>query len=394
MLKRSPLSVVGAMTSRYRDAWSYLVVLVLIAGACDDEHTASSRPWHDVRDSVATYVLEDSPSLCSDCIRLERLVTLGDTAGPGYVEVTKAATMDSLGRLWIGQEEFIKVFSPDGRYLRQVGRKGKGPTEFQLAWPVYTDGAGRVHIIDPGNSTESVFDSDFVLLREQRLQPFDFRNPVSLGDDSTLAVSGWLTSVDGLGQPVHVLRGGGVVHSFGNVDSLKATNPFMMERLLAADDEGHVFTATRFEYNIVAWTESGRRVVGYSGPKLNEGPVRWAPYDAEDNPIPNELVSLRVKGGRLWVVSWRVQKDWRDKVEERVYPNGLVGLRNKPGITYDSLLSTRIEVIDLKKRRIVARIDRPELFTGFIGDGVLFQSLESDDGTPFVAVWSVVLRER
>lgn len=372
----------------------YLIVLVLIAGACDNGQSDSTRLWHDVNDSAATHVLEDAPSLCLDCIKLERLVTLGDTAGPGYIEVTRAATVDSLGRFWLGQEEFIKVFTPDGRYLRQVGRKGKGPAEFELAWPVYTDGAGRVHIIDNGNSRESVFAGDFTLLREQRLPPFDFRSPVPLGDDSTYAVSGWLSTVEGLGHPVHVLRGGDVVRSFGNSDSLAATNPFIMERLLAADAAGRVFTAPRFEYEIIAWTQSGRRVVGYSGPQLNEGTVQWAPYNRDDNPIPSELVSLRLHDDKLWVVSWRVQRDWRDKVEDRLYPNGMVGLRNKPGITFDSLLATRIEVVDLEARRIVARADLPELFTGFIGEGVLLQNLESDDGTPRVAVWMVRLQER
>lgn len=370
-----------------------LLVVVLLTGACDSREI-DSRLWHQVSDSTATYALDEAAGICLECIKLQRLVTLGDTTGPGYVEVTRAAAMDSLGRFWLGQEEFIKVFAEDGRYLTQLGRKGKGPAEFELASPVYTDSAGRVHIIDPGNSRGSVLADDFTLVREHRLPPFDFRNAVPLGDDSTYVVNGWLTTVEGLSQPVHVIRGGEVVRSFGNADSLVATNPFIMERLLAADAAGHVFTARRFDYDIIAWTQTGRRVVGYYGPKLNDGPVKWAPYNRDDNPIPSELVSLRVDDEMLWVVSWHVQRDWRDKVEERRYPNGVVGLRNKPGITFDSLLATRIEVVDLNARRIVARTDRPQLFTGFIGQGVLLQNFESDDGTPHVAVWMVRLQER
>ncbi len=137
--------------------------------ACAQPEEPHRVHWTDVTDSAEVRrILEPEPP-CEDCITLERVLVMGDTIGPGYLEEAFHMVRDSLGNHWFGQYDAVKVFDAAGGFVGEVGRAGEGPMEWDYAMPAYTDGEGQVHIFDLGNFRHSVVGPDFTLIEEERL---------------------------------------------------------------------------------------------------------------------------------------------------------------------------------------------------------------------------------
>jgi hypothetical protein len=78
---------------------------------------------------------------------------------------------DESGRILVGDasEGNVKLFAPDGRLLRIIGRKGHGPGEFTAPrYPRFGPG-GEVYVADAQDPRVQVFDSTGTLLRATRM---------------------------------------------------------------------------------------------------------------------------------------------------------------------------------------------------------------------------------
>lgn len=383
------------LAERRLSSWSVVGVVLALTMVGGGIASGQSTGREASQDSSVLLTLADAQELCVRCIDLRQVVVIGDTVGDGYIENTRDAVLDSLGRYWIAQGSVIKVFDAEGRFVRTVGREGRGPMEFSAPLPVFTDAGGRVHIVDPGNLRETIVDADF---QEDEERPFPWtgvRAVVRLPGHGGYAVNMWLPTADAIGLPIHVVADGKVQHSFGVSEGTTAQDAFTSLRLLAVDSAGRIFTSKRFDYEIEAWTNEGRRVLGLAGPKLNKHPVRPTFFDFDDNPIPNEILAIQVDGANwLWVLSKRVKENWQQHFRQRVYPNGLVGLQLKPGEDIHAVFGSRIEVIDVTSHTVLARRDYDTLFLAFLGRGMLLESRSLKDGTPQVAVWHIQYHEQ
>jgi len=109
--------------------------------------------------------------------------------------------MDSLGRLLIGDVSngSVKLFARNGRLLRTIGRKGRGPGEFEAPrLPRFAPG-GRIYVADVSLRRVSIFDTAGVFVKAVSL--------AGLGDLSGFVVRGrnswWFATK--LGADPHVL---------------------------------------------------------------------------------------------------------------------------------------------------------------------------------------------
>jgi hypothetical protein len=305
---------------------------------------------------------------------------------------TKYAIMDSSGRFWLGQKGEIKVFGPSGAFLRTIGRLGSGPEEFQRPRPVHTDRRGWIHVIDIGNSRETIYGGDFALQSQNRLPSEDSFSLAPVDDGAGYVMNMWLQTPEGVGNTLHVVRGPDVLHSFGSRPEGEPMNMFTARRLVSVDSGGRVFESKQYAREVEVWHRTGQRIARFFGSVLNERPVQPKPMNFSDNPLPNEVLAIRADlNGHLWIISRHARENWRSFLAETVYPDGSLGMNPKAGraVTIDSLFTTRLEVVDLQTHRIVAALDRPEMFAGFIGDDLLLQNFVDADGSPRVAVWRV-----
>ena len=64
-----------------------------------------------------------------------------------------------------GNSRIVK-FDRDGKYLKEWGKYGSGPGEFNLPHSVVVDGEGRVYVGDRENKRIQIFDAEGTFLRE------------------------------------------------------------------------------------------------------------------------------------------------------------------------------------------------------------------------------------
>lgn len=134
---------------------------LLVASACGDgrESDASSVP-----DSVPVVENDATGAVDLDSawsVSVE--VRIGRRTGGGPESFGSAADLDvdDLGRVWAldRQANEVRVFGPEGGFVRRVGGEGEGPGEFTDPIGVDRSPEGRMWVVDPGNSRISVFDT-------------------------------------------------------------------------------------------------------------------------------------------------------------------------------------------------------------------------------------------
>ena len=93
-----------------------------------------------------------------------------DDSGPGALSNPRALEVDAAGRIYVveNQPMELRVYAPDGRYLRTLARSGSGPGEIQEAIGLAWDTLGHLWVVDQRNARYTVFDTAGARLAERR----------------------------------------------------------------------------------------------------------------------------------------------------------------------------------------------------------------------------------
>lgn len=344
------------------------------------------RDLTTLQDSTATVDILESSATCSSCITMERVVALGDTTGPGYIAWSIYATLDDSGNYWVGQprDGVVKVWDAEGRFVRQVGRRGDGPMEFHRPAPVRTDSEGRVHVFDLANGRETVVNADFSYFSDRSLYTGSYQLAVPLGEDGRYLANMDRTRAGSVGTPLHIVDGLDILHSFDRMEGLDA--PGFAPRVLAVDRQQRIYSARSYDYLIQVWSESGRRILGLRGPTLNEREASREPW-SPDNPPPNRIHAMQVDDERrLWVIISVRKDDWQDRMELRRMPNGRVAYVPIAD-DFREIFQMRIDLIDLTSGSLIATRRHDALLEAFVGDGLVIETVENERNYPQMVVW-------
>lgn len=367
---------------------SSLFGLCLVLLNCSPGRESETWSWLNPSDSLGVRTLLVTDSICLDCIELTRVALLGDTIGPGYLEYSEDVVVDEKGRFWVGQRGHIKVFDSVGVFLDQVGRQGEGPMEFLHAAPFHLDPDGTVYVFDRRMPRITRIRSDFSLDGTATLPALPITIiPLPQG---RYCANFFSPTPERIGQPLHIIDGERITHSFGQEmgDGPKPVGGLELLRLVTADDQGRIFSARRDSYSLEVWSAEGRRITGFIGPVLNEQEPLPGPI-TRDNPPLNKLLNIRLdKSGLLWVTSLRSKLDWMDFAEEVVRADGRIVFSPRDGNAF-SLADGRIDVIDPESGKIIARSEEDEIFHAFLNDGRLLSYQLTKVGVPQLEVASV-----
>lgn len=324
---------------------------------------------------------------CGDCLELTHTLSVGETDGPGFLEVTQHISLDRAGQVWVGLSDNIKVFGPDGRFVRELGRKGEGPGEFRGITEVATDPDGRIHVFDWPNRRNTIFSPDGEILNEWRI-PGRVPEAVFLGDGQIVAniVS---TNPDMVGLPVHILEpvGGAVLRSLGAEEGehFNTRERWPGYRNLALGKDGVVWTASRTRYRLRAWDLSSgekTRVLERTADWFQPNPAENPP--AEEQPLPAVESIGFDSDGHLLVLTAVAALDWKD----HMVPKQVAGRIIDQPDSMDGIYDTIIEVVDPESGQLLASQRFPDLIWGCQG-GILFGLSEDDMGVPRVEFWQL-----
>jgi hypothetical protein len=154
-----------AQRSRLRLA----VLLLVLVPACGTEKSHSTqRTWTGTVDTLPSgaVVVRNTSGPRWDTAtawRLEEDLRIGSVEGgaPEGFGAIAAVTADAHDNIYVleQQAQEIRVFAPDGTYLRTIGSSGAGPGELRRPVGVAIDAQGRVWVPNTGNARYEVFDS-------------------------------------------------------------------------------------------------------------------------------------------------------------------------------------------------------------------------------------------
>jgi hypothetical protein len=107
-------------------------------GSVNDGWRSYDRCWLGVLLALAWLTPAEAQERLAPCteacgVELARVATLGAPAGPGYVGRPKDLVQRSDGIFVLvdrADQDEVKFYAADGRYLRSFGRRGNGPGEF------------------------------------------------------------------------------------------------------------------------------------------------------------------------------------------------------------------------------------------------------------------------
>lgn len=150
-----------------RNTWMWIPALAL-AAACGGE-TAGTTEWTGtVEDSAGVQVVRNSLAPIwgeGDAWGLEDVMTIGEAAGdPDYqfgsisgIAVTTAGDIVLVDQ----QAQHLKVFGPEGVFLRTIGQAGSGPGEFGPGvGPILLGRGDTLIVIDQGNQRVNILKAD------------------------------------------------------------------------------------------------------------------------------------------------------------------------------------------------------------------------------------------
>jgi hypothetical protein len=263
-----------------------VLTVMFAAVACRHDATASTRAT--VRDSAGVQIVENStpawPAGTGWHLSAEPLVSIGAVNGDPHYQLSgvSGAVRLSDGRIVIanrGSDE-LRFYDASGAYLSAVGRKGKGPGEFQwLAWLTRLSG-DSVLVFDRSEQRASVFDATGHLVRVARHATAQgmamfFTTPVGVFADGSMVMSTGAPFVPGGKQngivrpPVTLLRydaSGALADTIGqfpgNESYVRSTGMMTTGLIFGRNSESTVhgnelYVGSTDRYEIGAYTPDG-----------------------------------------------------------------------------------------------------------------------------------------
>ena len=196
--------------------------------------------------------------------------------GPAAFSVVNALAVDADGRIYIADRQAadVRVFGPDGHYVRTIGQKGRGPGEF--TWPdgIVLGSDGHLFVSDRSAHRISVFDTSGAFLRDYRRDGPGVMPSVVSGGAAGVTWDAWSVFGATAGERHTVLlrwtdRGYGDTLQFPSFQQAqfeiierkgRSTNvfhfpvPFTPQELLAATPSGAVWRALSGAYRLTRFS--------------------------------------------------------------------------------------------------------------------------------------------
>jgi hypothetical protein len=333
-------------------------------------------------------------AVCAECsVRLERVVSLRDPDGRAFLSdpqvVVRTRTGEYLVVSGVAQYGF-SVFSPTGRFVRRVGRAGRGPGEYVSILRISVGPADSLFVWDPGAIRMTVLTPEF-----ERAREIAFETPAGRVSrvGSHYVGAGTSRTAEGEARPLLVFdAGGSLVRSFGGDGGpYDRSNPELHRRTLSAGDDGSVWAARHAEYLFERWDTLGNLVAAFRREALWFPPrKRGDPGSREaDGPPQPGLIAVRtVPMDRAWTLSWVADEEWGDALSTVVIQG-----RARSGVRREDRSRHRdtvFELLDLANRRVIGRLRVDELFESFAAPDEVYRYEESAGGEPVVQIYRLV----
>lgn len=345
--------------------------------------------------SAQPAVTVSSAPSCVECrVAMSRMVTLGDSIGPGTLEEQGTVVADGRGRYYFTANRTdrpITVFDASGRFLATIGRQGQGPGEFS-ARPLLTFAAND-SLVAMDNSTRrlSVFAPSYTFARSV---PIPLRaSEITATPTGAIVVATPIEPRQQAGEPIHLFDSRGrELMSFGSGDARPGLGGYFDRQRLLGPGTGAIWSSRMNAYSVQKWNPAGQLLLTITREADWFRPWSDPPAVPGQARRPPELYDLTERGDTLWVLIRVDDADWR--------PREPVPLPENPNVTYtpdtqlDLIFDTIVEVIDVRARQLIVSQRFSQRLIGFVAHGVVASYEEDEQGNPRYVIWELSVGPR
>lgn len=337
--------------------------------------------------------IPDDPS-CPRCVIALRAVTTLSVPVDTADGLPTAVLLDSRSRTWVFREgEAPALFDAQGRFLRTLGRTGRGPGEYEMPWYFLPMAHDSVMVLEAQSRRGTVLDPELHPIRFVRLPP-GLGSPIVVSWPDTIIGSGSVPLQEAAG-PIHRFSfesGDGVVAASFRPggDAIPDEMLLYSRHEFSAPSDGRFWSIWSMRYDVTQWSAEGASLRALERrPEWFPGLSPWN-YDWRHEPPPPHAGGIAEDGdGLLWVYVRVAAPTWREAFVD--IPPG-VGEYDPRHVYHEKLYRTAVEVIDPRRARVVARTFIDRYFVSALpGARAAFYEV-SDDGTAHVAIVRLALQ--
>lgn len=286
----------------------------------------------------------------------------------------------------------LLLFDSTGTYLRQVGRKGRGPSEYTAILGMDAGRGDSTYILDTGNARITVLDPELRPVRSI-IMPERGGQFAVLADQSLLILSAIASRST---QPTDRLKrmdaSGRLIGSFMPQPPIeRSTTVADARRHICVTPDGTIGAAHSNDYAVEIWNASGQhlRTLVREAAWFPQGQQAGPPPSPRTRPPPRLEACWFDEGGRLWTLSLVADERWLEAVTS-VRPLGrpTAGVPPEAAARYwDSV----VEVTDAESGILLAstRVDPRVAF--FLDGGFAASYRQDQDGHPYIDIWRLEL---
>lgn len=170
-----------------------LLLIALAACGSADARTALNEPVVDTLAGGVVQVTNPGPTAWPDTNGwriVEELVIAPEEGSEGELSTANTLVADEAGNVYVMQREpvHIKVFGPDGQWLRNIGREGDGPGEFRNGMLGIV--GDTLFVQDPNNQRLTTFLTDGTFLATHQSQCCWFTSRLNVLADGRAMILG------------------------------------------------------------------------------------------------------------------------------------------------------------------------------------------------------------
>lgn len=326
---------------------------------------------------------------CRGCIELRRVAVLGGTSDPSSVQPTANVARLADGSYYVtptGAAGEISVYNSTGRYLRSIGRSGRGPGEFGDLITIVGATDTTLTLLDQSRYRWSVLDRMGRYLAGGPIELPSWYEGTRLSD-GRFVFSSIVRTPDRAGFPLHILgRDGRIEASTGGTMAFRADREHETFRVLGeARLPGGFWSAYPLGNTIELYAGSGERQLvvqrqadWYTGTVSPQRMNAWPP--------PHWISRVwEDSAGRLWTVVSVAAVPPKTTQESRQDTTSFAALLQQA-------LRTVIEVVDVQGQRLLATLEHPRFLQRGIGGDFYYSIVETPDGDTRTEIWTVTTR--
>jgi len=287
----------------------FTILLIVGAIGCGKKERPPETTAYPIRTEVVEgikYLISpDYPRDGREVCTFEEELSIGVEEGdehyqlyrPQDIKVTDAGDIYVID--W--REDHLRVYDRDGKYLRTVAQKGRGPGEFETPASFDFLSDGRVVILDGRNRQVSILDENGVYQSGFKIEGY-CSNLVVDGQDRLYFEKNLPKEVDVIGvtqiiedrvnifctdlngrmlQDYGVFRGKKMSYTRTKQGSMSTSSPFSHTTVWTVDKEGKLYIGYNENYKLDVFAPGGELIFGFG---REYTPIKYDNYRGPPNP--------------------------------------------------------------------------------------------------------------